>query len=105
MNNVMDGLIYLGFSKKEAESQLQELNELLAIAMGNIFIKNGDKVKPEEFDSYLKNNYTQEEIEQTSLKTYVKETKEYFGAITKGLSQDKIDKFYEIITKKGSNKP
>ena len=94
----------LDFSDQEAENQLQDLNEILTMAIWARFAEGkdtkslGEAPKPEEIELFIKNNYTQEEAQNIFTKESGKIIGEYLKEITKDAPQDKIDQIKTILS-------
>jgi hypothetical protein len=99
--NVINALVSLDFPKEEAEKQ----TDLLFDALEAKFFEGLDKIrainvdlKPEEADKYFANNYTEEEILSVANKVNQEFTVKYFETILENQPDEKVEKFWSILT-------
>jgi len=98
MNSLIEGLIYLGFTKEEAEKQVGELDEIIGFSFSKRIEEEAEtEVNPDKFDEYIKENYPEEELKKILAEVSGEEVKNYIDAVTRDMPKEKIDHFYKIV--------
>lgn len=98
--NVKTALISIGFSAEAAENQIKELGDLVEMAIFIRITKDKPEAKnitPENFVTFLEDNYTQEEMAKIIDEEIKNVVSDYIQAIIQPLGMKEKDVFFSKL--------
>jgi len=96
---LQDALVFIGFTKDESEKQIDDLNKLVSIGIINKIIEENqnEDLNEANIGNFIKNKYSEEEIENMSAEISEIIIEGYFDDITKDLSESRKKYFYKFL--------
>jgi len=92
-------MAFIGFSKEEAEKQINELGEIILMETMKKIIEDNpnENLNNENINDFIKNKYSEEEMIKISAEKSVLTIKNYLDEITSGLDENKKKYFYKFL--------
>lgn len=99
-SNLQEALVSIGYSKKEAEKQINDIGHLVQMAIvANLSEKKkkNEEITPENFENFVKNNFSEKEIKTVIAISMKQVVGDYIQEIVKTLNPEEKDEFYKKI--------